>query len=184
MQDKAKLQRLCEAIDRISRPALLAVFIGIYLVFPLLVLPLTAGDMTQLPLDLRFAYSPTEAYALLAFLGPQGRENYMLGATVVDVAYAVSYTFMFSVWLTLLFRGRSRFSCAWSVAPIVVFVLDMIENTGIATMLAFYPREIYGLAIATSIATTCKWLLAGPLILTTVGMSLWRGGQWLLSKGK
>jgi len=184
MANQGTPRPLCNAIDTISRPAVLAVLIAIYLVFPLYIFPTTAGDMAQLPLDLRFAYSPTEAYELLAILGPQGRESYMFGTTVVDVAYAICYTLMFAVWLTLLFRGHSRFTCAWAVAPMVVFVIDMVENTGIALMLSNYPSEFHGLALATSITTTCKWLLAGPLILTTLGMSIFRSGQWLFSQGK
>lgn len=171
---------LCNFIDRISRPSVLIVLMLIYLAFPLYLFPVAAGGFEHLPLDLMFAYTPTEAYAQLAAFGPTGREDYMFGTTVIDVAYAVTYSFMFSVWLTLLLRGHSRYLCILSMLPFAIFVIDMMENTGIALMLANYPEQIFPLAYATSTATTCKWLIAGPLILFTLGLSLWRIGRFLL----
>ena len=132
-------------------------------------------------LDLMFAYTPGEAYALLASAGPDGREIYALRTLPMDVAYSVSYSFMFSVWLTLLLRDRTRFYRALSMLPFAIFIFDTIENSGIALLLANYPRELYWLALATSVATTVKWLFAWPVILLSIGLSVWRSGQFLLS---
>jgi len=155
---------------------------AVYLVFPLFLFPHAAGGSNSMPLDLMFAYSPEQAYAQLASFGEQGRVNYARTTVAVDLAYPVVYTLLFAVWLCLLLRGRNRYCSYLSMLPFAIFVFDIIENAGILLLLANYPREIYWLALATSVATTIKWLIVAPVVLLTLGLSLWRGIQFLNSR--
>jgi len=158
------------------------VLMAVYLAFPLVLFPLAAGDLDNMPLDLMFAYSPEQAYSQLATFGEQARANYARSTVTVDLTYSMVYTLLFAVWLSLLLRGRSRYCSYLSMLPFVIFIFDIIENTGILLMLANFPHEIYWLALATSIATTIKWLIAVPVVLFTLSLSLWRGLQLLTSR--
>ena len=173
---------LCRFIDRISRPAVLAVIMCVYLVFPLFLFPNATSEFKQMPLDLMFAYTPEQAYAQLTAFGPEGREHYAHSTITVDFAYPIVYTLMFCVWLTLLFRNSERFRCTVIMLPLAIFTLDIMENSGILIMLANYPSEYYWLALATSVATTLKWLCVAPTVLLAIGMSGWRALQYFRAR--
>lgn len=170
----------CTALEKISRLPVLAVLIVLYLVFVLYIFPNSAFDMDTGPLDLKFSYSPETAYEMIEAYGEEGRASYARAAMTVDVAYPIVYTLMFMVWLTLALRSANVSSsrrCFISMLPLSVFVLDLIENTGIVTMLKLYPEKYETLAMATSFATSAKWSAAAVVILITLGATLhlaWR----------
>jgi len=132
------------------------------------------------PLDLKFSYSPETAYEIIEAYGEEGRVSYARGAMTVDVAYPIVYTLMFMVWITLALRSANMNltrRCFLSMLPLSVFVLDLIENTGIVAMLKLYPEKHETLAMATSFATSAKWSAAAVVILTTLSATLhlaWR----------
>jgi len=166
-------------MNRIARPALLMVLIALYLVFVLVLFPAFAGDGEVAPLDLKFSYSAEEAYQQIESYGPEIRHSYAISASTLDVAYPLTYSLMFSVWLTLLLKSNSKPSCMIRMLPFVVLVFDLLENSGIVVMLLNFPERLDRVATATSMATSFKWVFAGSVILLTLGYSLYRLVQFL-----
>jgi len=165
---------LCQWLSRISQPAVLMVLIALYLVFVLVLFPALAGDGEVAPLDLMFSYSAEEAYQQIEAYGPTVRHNYAISALTLDVAYPLTYSLMFSVWLTLLIKGKSKLVCTIRMLPFVVLLMDLLENSGIVIMLLNFPTRLDSVATATSVATSLKWVFAGVVILLTLGLSLYR----------
>jgi len=170
----------CRLLGAISKFPVLLILIALYLVFVLFIFPNFGYDADAGPLDLKFSYSPDEAYETIESYGEEGRAQYALGEMTIDVVYPVVYTLMFSVWITLALNGASLSSakrCLVSMSPMAVFVLDMFENAGIVAMLKMYPDRHDTLATATSFASSSKWSAAAFVILLTVGTTahrVWR----------
>lgn len=165
----------CRWINQISRPAILLVLIGLYLVFVLVLFPAFGGDGKAAPLDLMFSYSPDQAYQKIESYGPQVRHSYAISALTLDVAYPLTYSLMFSVWLSLLLKPAGRVAYGICMLPFAVLLFDLLENSGIVIMLLMFPERLDLLARATSLATSLKWVSAGTVILLTLGLSL----KWL-----
>jgi len=174
--------RACHWLSGISRLPVLLVLICLYLVFVLVLFPALGGDSDVAPLDLMFSYSPEQAYKLIEAYGPQVRHDYIISALTLDVAYPLTYSFMFAVWLTLLLKTGSRMTCAIRMLPFAVLLLDLLENSGIVVMLINYPQRLDMLATATSIATSLKWIFASVVIILTLGLSLFRFFRYLFRK--
>ena len=162
----------CRWISHISRPAVLMVLIGFYLVFVLVLFPALGGDGKAAPLDLMFSYSPHQAYQKIESYGPQIRHRYAISAMTLDVAYPLTYSLMFSVWLSLLLPPKSKTACSICMLPFAVLLLDLLENSGIVVMLLVFPKRLDMLATATSLATSLKWISAATVIILTLGFSL------------
>ncbi len=131
------------------------------IVFNALIMPGLAGKERVEPIDIQFAYSPEKAYSLIESYGDETRAEYRRGLMTLDVLYPVVYTLFISIALMVLFPGN--YKLAW--APYFAFAVDIFENAGIVTMLSYYPEELRAVAIATSIFTTIKWILALILVL-------------------
>ncbi len=89
------------------------------------------------------------------------------GEMTFDVAYPIVYTLFMSVTLMLLYPNK------WKVAwvPYGIFGVDMLENTGIVTMLYSYPTKLTMVAWFTSGFSTIKWsLVMVVLVMILVGL--------------
>jgi len=166
--------RPCLWVGKISRLPVLWVLIGLYLVFVLVLFPALGGESGAAPLDLMFSYSPGQAYDLIESYDPDVRHSYAISAMTLDVAYPLTYSLLFSVWLTLLLKSNSRRACVIRMLPFVILIFDLLENSGIVMMLVSYPQRLDMLATATSLVTSLKWVTAGTVILLTLGLSLYR----------
>ena len=166
--------RPCQWLNRISRPPVLVVLIVLYLVFVLLLFPALGGGSGAVPLDLMFSYSPGQAYSMIDAYGPQVRHSYAISAMTLDVAYPLTYSLLFSVWLTLLLKSNSRVACTIRMLPFVILIFDLLENSGIVMMLVSYPQRMDALTTVTSLFTSFKWVTAGTVILLTLGLGLYR----------
>jgi hypothetical protein len=172
-------------LEKISRVPVLAVLVVLYLVFVLYIFPNSAYETEVGPLDLKFTYTPDTAYQTIEAYGEEGRARYAVSAMTVDVGYPVVYTLMFAVWITLALRGsklspaRQHFA---SMLPFSVFVLDIMENTGIIAMLKTYPTRHDTLAFVTSLATSAKWSAAGVVIALTLVVTMHR--LWRAAAGR
>jgi len=174
----------CQWLNRISRPSVLAVLIVLYLVFVLLLFPALSGGTGAVPLDLLFSYSPGQAYERIESYGADVRHSYAISAMTLDVAYPLTYSLLFSVWLTLLLKSDSRLACGTRMLPFVILILDLLENSGIVVMLVSYPQRLDTLATATSLATSLKWVFAVTVIVVTVGLNLIKLLRSILRRSK
>jgi len=139
------------------------------IVFNAFIMPNLAGDQQAVPIDLQFAYSPERAYELINSYSAETRHNYMIGEMTMDVLYPIVYTLFLSITLLLLYPQKEKLA----LIPYVIFIADMLENTGIITMLYNYPTELYGVAMATSVFSTIKWSVVGiAFLLLIIGLVL------------
>ncbi len=125
------------------------------IVFNIYVMPSLAGDEEIVPIDLQFAYTPDRAYELIDSYSEETRDQYVIGEMTKDVAYPMIYTFFMSITLMLLYPNNWKL--AW--LPYGIFAADMLENTGIITLLINYPTRLTMVAWATSVFSTIKWSL-------------------------
>jgi len=131
------------------------------IVFNVAIMPNLTGDKKAVPIDIHFAYSPEKAYELINSYSDATRKSYMIGSMTLDVIYPVVYVLFLSFSLVVLFRKYEKL--AW--LPYFLFVSDLLENTGIITLLYNYPKELYHLAIVTSVFSTVKWILSILIVL-------------------
>lgn len=150
----------------------LALFlVGVVVVFVMFIMPSLAGKEGAVPIDLQFAYTPEQAYELIDSYSDEVRSTYAFGEMTVDVVYPIAYTLLLSVTLMLLYP--QNWKLAW--LPYVIFASDMLENTGIVTMLYSYPAKLITVAWITSGFSTIKWslvLLVLVIILVGFGKKL------------
>ena len=134
------------------------------IVFNALIMPGLAGDEQIVPIDLQFAYSADRAYELIDSYSAETRHTYMIGEMTKDVLYPITYTLFLSLTLLLLYPKNDKIP----LVPYVVFIADMLENTGIITMLYNYPEKLKTVAIFTSGFSTIKWSLVIIMLLVLV----------------
>ncbi|MEH6910100.1 MAG: hypothetical protein V7459_05895 [Oceanicoccus sp.] len=136
-------------------------------IFNAIIMPNLAGDQQAVPIDLQFAYSPERAYELVNSYSEKTRYHYMIGEMTVDVLYPIVYTLFLSLTLLLLFPKNPKIA----LIAYVIFFADMLENVGIITMLYNFPKELYTVAMLTSVFSTIKWsVVAITLSLLIVGL--------------
>ncbi len=147
-----------------ARPEILILLFSIVVIVNFLLFPLLmpAGEGLR-PLDIMFAYSPSEAYEMIASYGEETRKNYIRGLLFIDFAYPVIYSLLLGFGIYLSWRNPRL-----SLQPLVIMAADYLENTGIIIMLSAWPEQITALAIATSIFTTLKWLMVALSVIIII----------------
>ncbi|GAB3172448.1 hypothetical protein [Telluribacter humicola] len=133
------------------------------------------------PLDIRFGFTPGEAYAYLLALGENGRQVYWWTELLADSLYPIVYTASSVLLISCFFERLFPVGSIWrklNLLPLMVMLADYLENIGILTMLSGFPAQNEGIAQLASIANLVKWGLFPALImLIMIGM-----GGWLYSK--
>lgn len=132
--------------------------------FNAVIMPNLAGDQQAVPIDLQFAYSPERAYELIRSYGEETRRSYMIGEMTMDVLYPIVYTLFLSLTLLQLFPKNAKIA----LIPYIIFIADMLENTGIVTMLYNFPKELITVAILTSVFSTIKWSVVAIAVLLLI----------------
>lgn len=107
-------------------------------------------------LDLLFNYSEEQAYAQLSAYGEIGRQVCLASTLILDTIFPLVFGSFFALLLAHLFQ-HTRYK--WVVLlPIIVVVLDYVENTHIALMLINFPERMPLIAYTGSIFTNAKWI--------------------------
>lgn len=171
------LERLSTNLDKGANGKGIGAVALLYLVFAAGILPrvqksMEAGSGGTGPIDLRFTYTPEEAYRMIESYGDKGRRSYALVESTLDVAYPMTYATLFALLLTLAYRhavGPDHPLQRVRLLPYAVMLVDYGENVGIITMLLRYPTRYRLLAWLTCGFTIAKWLGFGVTLLLTLG---------------
>ncbi|MGM0945309.1 MAG: hypothetical protein ACQEW9_09010 [Bacteroidota bacterium] len=115
----------------------------------------------ELALDLKFAYSVSEAFSALESMGEGVRGFYQLGIWLLDFPYMIVYCLFFSAILYRLW-GVSRL--IW--LPLAIAFFDLIENLSVLVLLKTFPAIPENIAVLASIFTSLKWVLVVFLMLS------------------
>ncbi len=113
-------------------------------------------------LDMRFSYTPEQAYRMIAAYGEEGRRYYATIALTLDTIFPLLVALLFGLAFTYLIeRTRSPRSPLLRLRylPLAAMLADLLENAGIVSMLLSYPDRLNALARLTSLFSTAKWLL-------------------------
>ncbi|PLK44132.1 hypothetical protein C0V77_13400 [Emticicia sp. TH156] len=128
-------------------------------------------------LDLKFGFTPDEAYQLLSAYGEEGRKLYFVMEACIDIIYPVFYTITNLLLLSFVFkRGfqADSFMQNLNVFPMLVFISDILENAGNIAMLKAYPERINAAASLASTAGIFKWTTFGiSIALFLTGLVAW-----------
>ena len=141
------------------------------------VMPLAAGIMafaannSVLPLDLMFFYTPAQAFEMMDKYGAAGRSVYLKIELTADVIYPMIYTSFFGLLISWLFQRAFKPESKmqeWNVMPVGAWLFDMLENTGIVSMLLMYPSKPEVVAWLTMLFGSLKWVF----FVLTMGLVL------------
>jgi len=149
--------------------------LAVFLVINAGLLPMFGARLEALsggigPLDLRAAYTATEAYAALAAFGQEGRLLYLLMLVTVDVIYPAVSAAFFSLTILYCLEPVLPGGHVWQRAallPWLNMLADWAENAGLSVLVLNYPHRLDGLATFTSTVTTIKWIFAFSAMAAT-----------------
>ena len=166
------MNKLVKIVALLSKPKVIAIFASLYLIFILSVFPSLENKMENAQvIDLAFAYSSDEVYTWIEAYGEDRRSTYLVSVVTVDLAYPLIYASLFIGILGFFNNARRvnnlEHSIFLSLSPSVILAFDLLENTGIVTMLTYYPERLPNIALLTSCFTTIKWIAAGLVLLFT-----------------
>lgn len=141
------------------------------------IMPLAAGIMafaannSVLPLDLMFFYNPEQAFEMMDKYGEAGRSVYLRIELTADIIYPTIYTLFFGLLISWLFQRAFKPDHQmqkWNVMPVGAWIFDILENSGIVSMLLMYPSKPDVLAWITMLFGSLKW----AFFLITMGLVL------------
>ena len=130
-----------------------------------------AANNSVMPLDLMFFYTPEKAFAMIEKYGEAGRSIYFKIELTADIIYPIIYTLFYGLLISWLFqRGFKPDSPMqkWNLMPVGAWFFDLLENTGIVSMLMIYPSKPEILAWVTMLFGSLKW----ACFVVTVGLVL------------
>jgi hypothetical protein len=126
-------------------------------------------------LDLEFGYTPQDVYTWFELYGESGRTTYFYIAIFVDVVYPIVYTMAFIFFLvTILESAFPRIVNSlykFTFAPVLIFLVDMVENICSAIAVHSYPEQLPNLIKFASVFTQIKWILV-LLVISALMMGL------------
>ena len=130
-----------------------------------------AANNSVMPLDLMFFYTPERAFEMIEKYGEAGRSIYFKIELTADIIYPIIYTLFYGLLISWLFqRGFKPDSPMqkWNLMPVGAWFFDLLENTGIVSMLMMYPSKPEILAWVTMLFGSLKW----ACFVVTVGLVL------------
>jgi hypothetical protein len=113
-------------------------------------------------LDMRFWYTPADAYQLFGALGPAGRSANLLLYLTVDILIPLLITML--LWSTIS-RGALR---RFRGLSLLGGVFDYLENIAITILLVRYPQHLDPLVTVAACFTVLKFVFYGLGILMAI----------------
>ena len=124
-------------------------------------------------LDTRFGWDQDDARSFLSAIGYEGRRLYAL-ALLIDALYTLTFAVTGTLVLAWI-SGRLLAPTSplrWVVLlPVLAGALDLVENSGILTLLTFFPSVPLVLGGALGFVTAAKLILVNLCtVLTVLGL--------------
>jgi hypothetical protein len=116
-------------------------------------------------------YSPAEVNAYLKDYTPEARNFAATFNAIADTAYPIVYTIMLSVLLAWVYKSRIIIHKSFGyllLFPLLMMVLDFLENYHIIAMLRKFPEIPEAIIRAGSILTVAKWGMFGMVLAAIV----------------
>jgi hypothetical protein len=137
------------------------------------------------PLDMKNAYSPDEAYAMIASYGDDVRRFYIFNAFTFDTIGPFFFNLTIVLLALVLLRRvagpASRFRGVAVALALVAYGTDLIENALLSILVGEFPERLDAVARAACAATIVKraaiygaWALVAGLALAALVQRLRR----------
>lgn len=109
-------------------------------------------------LDMRFGYSPDDAYKIMGGLGISGRHSYLsyLGLDFGIIVFLSITLLLVTAFLLKKLGMNEKWTLSY-LLPLARGVFDILENIFIMMILLNYPKRLKGIAEVASIMTQLKW---------------------------
>jgi hypothetical protein len=167
------INNISRTLIRYANGRNILIFLALFIVMNAAILPWAGGRIDSYsggvgPIDLQTSYTPAQVYAMVAAYGEQGRSFYILFELIGDSLYPLIYGGFFALLLTFLWQRALPANQAVqkiNVLPVILILVDFVENAGIITLLATYPSQLTAVAQITSLFTSLKWILFGTSIV-------------------
>ena len=150
----------------------------VYLIFNAAVMGWGAKEINSLSgkdvqiLDLCLTgYSPTEVKTYLSDYSPEARSFAAKFNSIADTAYPILYTIMLSVVMAWVYKNKITSNKSFGyllLLPLLIMVLDFLENYHIITLLQEFPDITEEMVKAGSMFTVAKWGMFGIVLIVIV----------------
>ncbi len=128
-------------------------------------------------LDIQFGFDKYFVLSSLSSMGEKGREVYLLSTLVIDSIYAIIYGVTYTIFFIFIAKDTSQKRIVFF--PFLISLFDLLENTGIVSLILNYPNISEMLVVFTSFANRLKWIFA---LLTIVLVIVFIAKRLLQSK--
>lgn len=134
-------------------------------------------------LDMKFSYSPREAYGIIKNLGNLGRQFYIKWL-LMDFLVSLSTMLLFSILITYFLKKLSISEKIQKInlLPYIRGFFDYMENCLILIMLFNYPKEFMAAASIANLMTITKWVLYDISLAVVIIIMIMTG--WKAIKAK
>jgi len=186
-------KRAAELFQYLAKPVWILLLILLFVITISVVFP-AGKTLLGIPpelesLDTTLTYSPKQAFELLETYSPAQRQVYALTHVTLDLLFPVVFTLTLGAVITYftnsVFQPNSRWRGLY-LFPLVLFCLDMLENSLVISLALTHPNSPQILAAAAGAVTLVKWIAAG-LTMTAVAVSgllfVWQLVQKRVTKG-
>ncbi len=186
----AARRRLRRAEAALARPRLLVALLAVYVPFFVVYfaspiafsLPHAAAACHGQPiLDQRWGYSPQEVADYLQACGGVGRAA-ITAQQAADLVYPALFAAVLTVGLALLLRAvrvpERHWVHALVLLPAISAGADYLENAGIRTLLATFPRQpaiVPAVSAVTTVKLATGWACTGVLMVLAAAA----GSRWV-----
>lgn len=114
-------------------------------------------------LDTMLNYSMEEAYEQIKAYGENGRKICVFNTLILDSLFPLLYgAFMSLILVYLLRETKYRILI---LMPLLVILVDYVENTHIAFLLINFPERLPNVAYWCQLVTLIKWTLIGFVLM-------------------
>ncbi len=166
------LDNLTNILGKLATRKNIIIFLILMIVANVVVIPLIYPQFETL--DLQSSYTPDGAFNLISSYGAQGRLYYAVIELTLDLVYPLISALLFSLVTAYTFRRifplQSKLQYL-ALVPLVVMLVDYLENISIVTMLFSFPQKIDPIAQAANLFTITKFALSYvELALVLIGL--------------
>ncbi|SFT86048.1 hypothetical protein SAMN04489724_2387 [Algoriphagus locisalis] len=135
---------------KLDKSSYLLLLFALFILFNFLLIYFMPKDYA---LDIRFAYSASEAFGVLNSMGQNLRKKYLLVIWLLDTPYLVVYLLLLVGLIRKLWKNKVLI-----YLPLAIVLLDFFENLMVTGLLLSFPSENMVLAYLASFFTTTKWV--------------------------
>lgn len=187
---KKFLSKLSNIMQKLSTKKYILIFAGVLLFMGYLSINNVTGTarLKEISngigtLDMKFSYSPREAYDVIKNLGALGRQFYIKWL-LMDFLVSLSTMLLFSILITYFLKKLSIGEKIQKInlLPYIRGAFDYLENCFILIMLFNYPKEFMVAASIANLMTIIKWVLYIISLMVVIILMIMTG--WKAIKAK